>query len=132
MSNKKLPAVRSENEIIEAEGDLLSSALAIVKKGQERIYERIDDMSDQQLVAATQMATRTVSTKRRWQYGSTGGDGLGMKALVDKLASMPNGSKVTLTAKVEAQKAENDVIDVTARSRRVKARSKREVSRDAG
>jgi hypothetical protein len=128
--SKKLPPVRSENDIIEAEGDLLTSALAIVKKGQERIYERIDDMSDQQLVAATQMATRTVSTKRRWQYGSTGGDGVGMKALVDKLASMPNGSKVTLTAKVEAQ-AENDAIDVTSRSRRVKARSKRDVSRDA-
>jgi hypothetical protein len=128
--SKNLPAVRSENDIIEAEGDLLSSALAIVKKGQERIYDRIDDMSDQQLVAATQMATRTVSTKRRWQYGSTRGDGVGMKALVDKLASMPNGSKVTLTAKVEAQ-ADNDVIDVKSRSRRVKARSKRDVSRDA-
>ena len=95
--SKKLTVVRGEDDIQEAEVDLLSSALAVANKGQKLIFERMDEMGDQQLVAATQMATRTVSTKRRWQHAPTSGEGTGVALLAERLKSMPPGVMVMVT-----------------------------------
>ena len=57
------------------------------------------------------MAGRVVSTKRRWQYASTPGDGTAVKTLADLIASMPGGGKVTVSC--EVSKPGDDAIDVS-------------------
>ena len=112
--SKDLPVVRGENAVLEAETDLLSSALAVANRGQNLIYERLDEMGDQHLVAATQMAGRVVSTKRRWQYAATPGEGTAVKTLAELLTSMPHGGKVTVSC--EVSKPGDDAIDVSSAS----------------
>jgi hypothetical protein len=57
------------------------------------------------------MATRTVSTKRRWQYEPTPGEGKGIAALAQKLKRMRPGGRVMVAYK--ASEAGDDAIDVS-------------------